>query len=109
DGCLSALYRWRAGPMNPEAKSLALPPLAAARRLKPPVIVLGDGVAACQPHFAHLADGVRIAPAAHSLPSAAVVGQLGYDLLASGRGVGPDEIVPLYLRPSEAELKVRRG
>jgi len=95
--------------MERESEYLALPPLAAARRLKPPVIVLGDGVAACQPHFAHLADGVRIAPAAHSLPSAAVVGQLGYDLLASGRGVGPDEIVPLYLRPSEAELKVRRG
>jgi hypothetical protein len=37
------------------------------------------------------------------------VAQLGHALLAAGGGVGAEALVPLYLRPSEAELKARRG
>jgi len=38
-----------------------------------------------------------------------VVGQLGHALLAAGRAVSAEALAPLYLRPSEAELKARRG
>ena len=38
-----------------------------------------------------------------------VIGQIGHDMLASGQGISGDALEPFYLRPSEAELKARRG
>jgi tRNA threonylcarbamoyladenosine biosynthesis protein TsaB len=86
----------------------ALPPQEVAEWLRAPVIVLGDGVAACRPYLARLGDGVRVAPAAQSVPSAAVIGQIGHGMLTSGGGISGDALEPLYLRPSEAELRARR-
>lgn len=88
---------------------LALAPRVAAERLEAPVILVGNGVPACLPHVAPLESGVRIAPPALSLPSAAVVGQIGHAMLLAGQGVSGDELAPQYLRPSEAELKARHG
>ena len=85
----------------------ALSPRAAAERLEPPVIVLGDGVPACLPFLEPLGPGLRVAPASHAAPSAAVVGLLGHTMLASGDTVAASLLSPL-LRPSEAELKARR-
>lgn len=101
------LYRWAGGRMERLWDYLALPPAEAVRRLTPPVIVLGDGVEPCRPHLAALGEGVREAPPARRLPSAAMVGQLARDLLVAGHMVDADALVPLYLRPSEAELKAR--
>jgi tRNA threonylcarbamoyladenosine biosynthesis protein TsaB len=104
-----SLYRWTGDRMNRQSEYLALAPRAAAERLEPPVIVLGDGVSACRPYLAHLGDGLRVAPPPQSMPSAAVVGQLGHAVLVAGGGVSGDAVAPMYLRPSEAELKARRG
>ena len=103
-----SLYRWCGGGMRRQGDYVALPPRAVAEQLKPPVIVLGDGVAACLPFLAHLGAGLRIAPASHAAPSAAVVGRLGHGMLAAGVTVAAESLEPLYLRPSEAELKARR-
>ncbi len=100
-----SLYEWRGDRMARLWEYLALSPREAAERLSAPVILLGDGVEACRPFLAHLGPRPWLAPAAQSIPSAAVVGQLGQALLESGGGVGADALVPLYLRPSEAELK----
>ena len=104
-----ALYRWTGDRMQRCSDYLALSPRAAVACLTPPVIVLGDGVAACLPFLSDLGQGLRIAPASHSMPRAAVVGQLGYAMLKSGEAVTADALAPLYLRPSEAELAVRRA
>ena len=103
-----SLYRWGGGGMQRQWDYVALPPRAAAERLTPPVIVLGDGVAACLPFLSHLGAGLRIAPGSHTAPSAAVVGRLGHAMLAAGDTVAAETLEPLYLRPSEAELKARR-
>jgi tRNA A37 threonylcarbamoyladenosine modification protein TsaB len=95
--------------MERRSDYLALPPQGVAEWLQPPVIVLGDGVPACRPYLECLGDGVRVAPAAQSVPSAAMIGQIGHVMLASGNGISGDALEPFYLRPSEAELKVRRG
>src|SRR5215467_15223692 len=63
----------------------------------------------CRPWLARLGEEMRIAPSAQRLPSAATVGQLGQAVLAAGGGVSAEALTPLYLRPSEAELKARRG
>jgi tRNA threonylcarbamoyladenosine biosynthesis protein TsaB len=104
-----SLYRWRGAGMERTWDYLALPPELAAARLEAPVIVLGDGVAACRPYLTRLGDGLREAAPVHSLPSPAVVGALGHAMLAAGAGIPAEQLAPLYLRPSEAELKARHA
>ena len=103
-----SLYRWRDGGMAREWDYLALPPELAAARLDAPVILLGDGIEACRPWLDRLGAEARVAPAAQRMPSAASVAVLGRAALSAGEGVGADSLAPLYLRPSEAELKARR-
>lgn len=104
-----SFYRWRGDHMHRERDYLALPPEFAAAELSAPVILLGDGIEACRPWLGRLGGEVRIAPAAQRLPSASAVAELGHAVLAAGGGVDAEALVPLYLRPSEAELKARRG
>jgi tRNA threonylcarbamoyladenosine biosynthesis protein TsaB len=104
-----SLYRWRGDRMCREREYLALPPELAVAELTAPVILLGDGIEACRPWLDGQGDGIRVAPVAQRLPAAATVAELGHALLAAGGGVGAEALVPLYLRPSEAELKARRG
>ena len=104
-----SLYRWRGGRMAREWDYLALAPEGAAARLELPVILLGDGVEACRPWLGRLGAGAQVAPAVQRLPSAAAVAGLGLAVLAAGGGVSAEALAPLYLRPSEAELKSRRG
>ncbi len=95
-------YRWDGTAMRREWDYLALSPAALAARLDEPVILLGDGAPAiASPH-------ARLAPPHRRLPSPAAVGVLGQARLAAGDTVPAAELVPIYLRPSEAELK-RRG
>jgi tRNA threonylcarbamoyladenosine biosynthesis protein TsaB len=104
-----SLYRWAGTGMERQWDYLALPPAAAAARLEAPVIVLGDGVAACRPYLVRLGAGLREAEPVHSLPSPALVGALGYAMLVAGGGIPAERLAPLYLRPSEAELRVRHA
>lgn len=99
----ASLYRWVDDGFRREWDYLALPPGDLARRLTEPVILCGDGAAKIESAYG------RPAPAARRLPSPACVAQLGRALLAAGRGVAPAALAPLYLRPSEAELRHRRA
>lgn len=103
-----SLYASSGDAMERQWEYLALPPADAVARLPDPVIVLGDGVAPCRPFLARRGAGVRIAPATHMRPSAAVVGRLARPRLESGCTEGLDALTPLYVRPSEAELGARR-
>jgi len=104
-----SLYRWHGDRMVREWDYLALPPEAAVARLEPPVIVLGDGVGPCSPFLERLGRAVRVAPPARRLPAPGVVAQLGHAMLEAGLGVPAEALLPLYLRPSEAELRTRRA
>ena len=99
----ASLYRWDGSGMRREWDYLALTAAELAARLTEPVVLLGDGAPTVSSPFA------RLAPLARRFPSPACVAQLGQELLARGAGRPPAEIVPLYLRPSEAELKRRRA
>jgi tRNA threonylcarbamoyladenosine biosynthesis protein TsaB len=50
----------------------------------------------------------RLAPAGLRLPSAVTIGELGGHALARGASTDPADLVPLYVRPSEAELARER-
>jgi len=98
----ASCYRWDGGAMRREWDYLALTPAALAARLTEPVLVVGDGAAAVRSPYA------RVAPPPRRLPSPACVGALGLERLRRGETVTAAALAPLYLRPSEAELK-RRG
>ena len=87
--------------MRREWEYQALTPESLAARLGEPVILLGDAAPAIRsPH-------ARPAPPSHRAPSPAWVALLGVERLRAGETVAPADLVPIYLRPSEAELKRR--
>jgi tRNA threonylcarbamoyladenosine biosynthesis protein TsaB len=95
-------YRWDGATMRREWEYLVTSPADLAARLDEPVILVGDAACSIVSPYA------RVAPVARRLPSPATVGQLGLAQLARGETVSAADLVPLYLRPSQAELK-RRG
>jgi tRNA threonylcarbamoyladenosine biosynthesis protein TsaB len=97
----TSLYRWDGRAMCREWDYLAVTPDALAARLLEPVIVMGDGASSIQsPH-------TRLLPPPRRVPSPACVGTLGLARLRRGDTVPAAALEPLYLRPSEAELKRR--
>jgi len=97
----ASFYRWDGAGMRREWEYLALAPADLARRFEEPVIVLGDAADQIDSPYAR-----RIRPPRRG-PSPAAVGFLGHQRLAMGDTVTPADLVPIYLRPSEAELKRR--
>lgn len=92
-------YRWDGRAMRREWDYLALSPAALADRLDEPTILLGDGADAIRsPH-------ALAAPPPARRPSPAWVGALGLERLRRGETVAAAALVPLYVRPSEAELR----
>jgi tRNA threonylcarbamoyladenosine biosynthesis protein TsaB len=97
----ASLYRAAPGEMRREWDYLALTPEVLAARLVEPTILVGDGAARVESVHA------RVAPAVPRVPSAAAVGALGTERLRRHETVAAASLTPLYLRPSEAELKRR--
>jgi tRNA threonylcarbamoyladenosine biosynthesis protein TsaB len=97
----ASLYRWDGAGMRREWEYLALAPADLAGRFEEPVIVLGDAADQIDSPYAR-----RVRPPRRG-PSPAAVGFLGHQRLAMGDTVTPADLVPIYLRPSEAELKRR--
>lgn len=96
-----SLYRWEGSTARRLWEYLALAPKALADRLTEPVILLGDGARLVTTPYA------RPAPAHRRVPSPSAVGVLGLARLAAGESVAADALTPIYLRPSEAELRHR--
>jgi tRNA threonylcarbamoyladenosine biosynthesis protein TsaB len=103
-----SLYRRMDGAMARQWDYLALPPGEAAARIESPAVLLGDAAEACLALVPAGAD-VCLAPPAQRVPSPVLVAQLGQRMLAAGAGVAVDDLMPIYLRPSEAELGARGG
>ena len=97
----ASLYRWHAGAARREWEYLALSPAGLAARFTEPVILVGDGAGSVHSPLAELG------PAPSRRPSPAWVGHLGLRMIREGDTVAPAALVPLYLRPFEAELERR--
>jgi tRNA threonylcarbamoyladenosine biosynthesis protein TsaB len=109
----AAVYRTSDGRLEGLEPARAVAPAALAeelrRSMEGPIVFLGDGVEPFAPVLTDILGGrARLAPAALRLPSAATVGELGGWALARGDATDAAGLVPLYLRPSEAELARER-
>lgn len=96
-----SLYRWEGEAVRREWDYTALAPAALAARLSEPTILLGDGA-----HLV-LTANARLAPPHRRVPSPGAVAVLGLARLEAGDAVAAAALTPIYLRPSEAELKHR--
>jgi tRNA threonylcarbamoyladenosine biosynthesis protein TsaB len=113
DEVYTALFRTLEGRLEPIAPARAVAPATLAEDLRRgtegPLVFLGDGVAPFARVFTDvLGARAHLAPAGLRLPSAITVGELGQRALARGEASDPAGLVPLYLRPSEAELARER-
>jgi tRNA threonylcarbamoyladenosine biosynthesis protein TsaB len=109
----AGLYRTLAGRLERLEGPRAMPPAALAEELRDgsagPVVFVGDAVGRFGPIFSEILGArARLAPADLRMPSAVTVGELGGAALARGEAADPGSLVPLYVRPSEAELARER-
>jgi tRNA threonylcarbamoyladenosine biosynthesis protein TsaB len=109
----AALYRTLEGDLQVLEAPRAVAPATLAEGLRVtvtgPVVFMGDAVAPFAPVLVDvLGTRARLAPADLRLPSAVTVGELGAQVLRSGEAMDLASLVPLYLRPSEAEIARER-
>ncbi len=109
----AALYRTQDGRLETLRAARAIAPAALAdelaRDVATPIVFLGDGVATGAPALtAALGPRARLAPGFLRVPSGLAVAELGAAALARGETADPAALVPIYLRPSEAELARER-
>lgn len=99
-----AAYRVRDGEVEPLTEPAVERPEALAERLGAlgPVLLVGDGAILYRDVLA--ATGARVAPAILAYPSATSVAELARPALVSGDAGGFVDVVPLYLRKTDAEI-----
>jgi len=109
----AALYRTLEGRLETLDPPRAVAPSTLAEELRDstrgPIVFVGDAVAPFAPVLSSVL-GARacLASADLRVPSAVTVGELGGVALSRGEAMDPASLVPLYLRPSEAELARER-
>ena len=85
-------------------RAVALADLAAElREERRPITVVGDGAALCHDFLAGAGIPCALAPVHLRAQSAVGVGLVGAAMAAEGRMVSPQELIPNYLRLSQAE------
>ncbi|MDA8164342.1 MAG: tRNA (adenosine(37)-N6)-threonylcarbamoyltransferase complex dimerization subunit type 1 TsaB [Desulfobacteraceae bacterium] len=101
---------FRSGPEGRPHKtsdSMVLPPAALAAMISEPTLLVGDGAALYGDLFRERLGGLALFPPAPVyFPRAAAIGFLALGNLARGEVLDPAAAVPIYIRPSEAELKL---
>lgn len=107
----AALYRAsESGVCERQSDYLVLSPENLCRRIDEPVLFVGDGALLYKEKFTDQLGGRALfAPGGCCYPRAAAIGMLAVSMWKEQEFLDPAEVVPLYVRPSEAELLFAKG
>lgn len=101
----SALYHWEAGLPQSVAKERVVRPELLLSDIHDETLFIGSGAHVYRSLIVRqLAGRAHFAPAFLNLPRAGAAAALGLLEWSAGRFCSPAELLPVYLRPSEAEL-----
>jgi len=106
----AALFQHGPDGLSRLMEDTALAPEALADRIRKPTLFLGDGLRTYGDLLHRLlGDRFRLPPLAQRGPRAACVAELGRQRLLRGERESVAQLVPSYLRASEAELRRQTG
>jgi tRNA threonylcarbamoyladenosine biosynthesis protein TsaB len=107
----TAFYRYGEGDLpRRQSDFQALRPEDLVKKIKERTIFLGDGVRTYGDLLLHSLPSLAIFPAAPLYVShGSTVAKLGLDLLTKGEHLNVSTFSPIYVRPSEAEVKWREN
>ncbi len=106
----AAFYRYKEGDsLKRESAYEATRPEDLVRRIEEKTIFIGDGLKTYGAFFRdRLSSLALFPPFPINFPHGSVVAKLGFDLLQKGSHLDLATFTPLYIRPSEAEIKWQR-
>ncbi|MCK4837463.1 MAG: tRNA (adenosine(37)-N6)-threonylcarbamoyltransferase complex dimerization subunit type 1 TsaB [Desulfobulbaceae bacterium] len=98
-----------AGKPEKTSVDLVMPPEKLATLIEQPTLLVGDGAIVYQEFFKEiLGESIIFAPAHSFFPRAATIGLLATKMFANQDFLDPASAVPIYVRPSEAELMIKK-
>ena len=96
------------GKLEPVFEPISIYPAQLAERIKETVLVVGEGFRVYSEIFSQKKNLIY-AGEEFDYPRAEIIARLAYERFQKGERDSLDELVPLYLRPSDAELKIIQG
>jgi tRNA threonylcarbamoyladenosine biosynthesis protein TsaB len=104
----AALYHWQAGSPHPLADERVIRPEKLLAEIADETLFVGSGALVYRSLIVRqLAGRAHFAPAFTNLPRAGAAAALALHEWQAGRTLAAEELMPVYLRPSEAELNWR--
>ena len=103
----TAFYRYGNGDiLERQSDHQALRPEDLVKKISEQTIFLGDGVKTYREFLLHSLPSLAAFPATHlHIPHGSMVAKLGFELLKKGKPLNVSTFSPIYIRPSEAEMK----
>jgi len=107
----TAFYRYGEGNiLERQSDDQALRPEDLVKKIKEQTIFLGDGVRTYREFLLHSLPSLATFPSALvHVPHGSVVAKLGFELLKKGEHLNVSTFSPIYVRPSEAEVRWREN
>ena len=104
----AASYTWQAGLPQPDAEECVIKPEKLLSEISGETLFVGNGALVYRSLIVRqLSERAHFAPAFLNLPRAGAAAVLALHEWNSGRTFSADELMPLYLRPSDAELNFK--
>lgn len=102
----TAAYRFRGDHLEMMADAQVADPTIVLQGIQENCFFIGNGALLYKPLIEDTLGGLaRIAPPGINILRASTVARIGYAQLAAGNGISPHDVVPCYIRRSDAERK----
>lgn len=101
----AALYRFEGRILTHIMAEAVIPLARLAEKVTETTLFTGEAARLFKPEIERIfGDRALFAPRSASIPSAAVVAELGLSMIQDGRYTDPDSLIPMYIRRPEAEV-----